>query len=703
MFFQGKIRGFTAYNKEIMEQMRKDLEFSLSTDQLLYCATYYKKTEKRDPFIEEIQMIDRLVASRGATPANVAPVELLTNDSYQAQTYADLIRKRRTLRPDVNYPMTLSEAFETVDAYLARVGKHGESDSIFLLEKPSLRPYATTQGCVAVADEGLRLRTIPKSKAPCKENDLLVLLLPRTDSYADRQGASVGKFLQEKTENATVKQILTVGAGGLLEVLLSLTEGAHIEPQRLSRAGECVSLTTLVGSYMGEYVLRIEPARYEALYRDAAACGISARVFASITKDHTYAFTEGNLSFSLASDFLRSLFPIHPAVAALDDTKEDAAEAEILHTPASASHCSYLKKEDRAVQTYAAKDRLYAAAYSAPTQNRFQTALHTALVPVMTLAAAGISYTDQQLAVGLELPVGEDRAFVGDALSTILGIYRLQSELAIPAVSKSLTYNESLDRPRLTVYAHGKQASPLPEALCDEGNAVYCITPDRNDDGSLDFASLRDLLRTVATLREKGILKSARILCNESVTQGLRHLSTDRLFCYLTSSIFACEEALPLAFLLETTRPIQAKRVGTVMQRENARPTPATEAPTLGNSLIWAPKPSVVIVSKKGDVAAEILCARLLECGADARLFSDAEVDANRLSRALLGAQTLILCAKAELSENEHLQFAAAVFTQAGGATLLVGGAKTDVISGAIALPEGIDAKTLACICKNRE
>ncbi|MBQ2735339.1 MAG: hypothetical protein IJF33_05855 [Clostridia bacterium] len=703
MFFQGKVRGFSTYTKEMLEQMRQDLSLSLSADQLLHCVTYYKTAQKRDPFIEELQMIDRLVANKAASPANAATVEFLTNDSLGAQTYSDLLRKRRALKPDVKYPMTIAEAFETVDGYLNRVGKRNDTDTIFLLEDPALRPFSATRNCVCVSDTGLRLRAVPKSKLPCKEGDLLVLLIPRTDSYADRQGASVGNFLQDKTANGTIKQILTVGAGGLLEVLLNLTEGARIEPQRLSLAGEAVPLTALSGSYLGDYVLRVEPARFEVLYRDAAACGVSTRVFASITKGGAYTFSGSDFSFSLASDFLRSLFPILPITAALADAKEHNPKTEILHTPTSASFCSYLQRENGQAQTYAVEDRLYAAAYSAPVESCFQAALDTALIPVMTLAAAGVHYVDQQLAIGLELPMGDDRYIVGNTLSTILGVYRLQSELAIPAVSKTVAYKEGIDRPHLTVYAIGKQAPTATTKLTKEGNAVYCITPDRHDDGTVDFASLRDLLRSVAALRQKGILQSARILCNESVTEGLRHLSTDRLFCRLTSDIFASEEPLSLAFLLETTQPITAKRVGTVTQRDTVSTPLTSESLAIGPSLIWSPKPSVVIVAKKTDIAAQILCSHLLERGANARLFSDEEKDANRLSRALLGAQTLILCSKAKLAETERLQFAAEVFAKAGGTTLLVGGAKIDKIADAIAQPNGIPADTVALICKKKQ
>lgn len=703
MFFQGKIRGFTTYTKEMLEQMQRDLSLSLSVTRLSHCAAYYKTSEKRDPYIEELQMIDRLVANRAASPANTAPVELLTNDPVQAETYADLQRKRRALKPDAKYPMTMAEAFEAADAYLYRVGKQSDTDSIFLLEDPAARPFAATRNCVSVSDTALRLRRLPKSKQSCKEGDLLVLLLPCTDSYAGRQGASVGKFLQEKTASGTIKQILTVGEGGLLEALLTLTEGARIEPQRLSVGGEAVPLTALAGSYRGEYILRIAPAQFEALYRDAADCGVSARVFAAITKGGLYSFSDASLSFSLSSDFLRSLFPILPVTAALADATESAPATVISHTPTSASFCSYLQKETEAAQTYAVQNTLYAAACSAPTQNCFQAAFDSTLIPVMTLAAAGIDHADQRLAIGLQLPVGDDRHLVGNALATILGVYRLQSELAIPAVSKSITYREDIDRPHLTVYAMGAQTPQTPTTLTKEGNEVYCITPDRKNDGTPDFASLRDLLRSVSALRQKGILQSARILCNESVTEGLRHLSTNRLYCHLTSDIFACEEPLPVAFLLETTQPIAAKRVGTVVQREVAHTPVAPQPLTVGKSLIWSPRPCVVIVAKKTDVAAKILCAHLSERGADARLFPDGEVNANRLSRALLGAQALILCSKAELADNERLQFALGVFEASGGTTLLVGGAKTQKIARAVALPRGISADTVAQICKKSE
>ena len=106
MMFQGKIRNFAAYTPAMAEQMKKDLSLFMQQQQLLYCANYYRTVEKRDPFIEELVMLDRFVSEYAPSPATFAPTECLTNHAPLAQTFADLLQKRKTLKPDVRYPLT---------------------------------------------------------------------------------------------------------------------------------------------------------------------------------------------------------------------------------------------------------------------------------------------------------------------------------------------------------------------------------------------------------------------------------------------------------------------------------------------------------------------------------------------------------------------------------------------------------------------
>jgi len=702
MIFQGKIRNFAAYTPAMAEQMRTDLSLSMRTDQLLYCAGFYRTNEKRDPYIEELVMLDRLISELAISPATYAPNEFLTNHTPSAQTYADLLQKRKVLKPDASHPMTLAEIFETADAYLARVGKYSTLRQSYHLEEPSAQPFASDDRCVSAAPAGLRLHAAPKSAASPEEGDLLLLLLPRSNSYANRQGLALGEFLKSETARCLVKERFSVGKGGLLGTLLGITESAWIEPARLSVHGEPVALSLLADAYAGETLIRIAAKDYERIYRTAAEHGLFARVFASVTRGNRYTFADQSHSFSLPSDFIRSLFPILPVTATLADETEFPAHP-ISHTPLRGNRCAYLRQDRPLRQTESIEETLYAASCAEIRESLFQNTVRTLLAPILTLAAAGQDYTKLGLALGVALPTGTDSNTVGNALSLLLGIYRVQTELAIPTVAKSIAYEPALSSPKLTSFAVSEHATALPCQFTAQGNAVYCIAPDRSPDGTVDFASLRKLLSFVASLRQAGALQSARILCGESVTDGLRAMSTDSLSCFMIESLFAGEGPLPLAILLETTQSIIAKKVGTVFRRQTVHAAPKTPVYTLPESLIASERPHVVILAQKTDTAAKALASALSREGAEVFLPNEeADPDAH-LSYALLNAQTLILCGKVALGQTERTRFALDTFLRAGGSTLLVGGAAATKIPSAIAFPNGIPDAVIAAICKKTE
>ena len=232
---------------------------------------------------------------------------------------------------------------------------------------------------------------------------------------------------------------------------------------------------------------------------------------------------------------------------------------------------------------------------------------------------------------------------------------------------------------------------------------MYCITPDQAPDGSLDFASLRNLLSFIAALRQNGVLQSARILCGESVTDGLRAMSTDTLSCFMVQSLFASEGALPLAFLIETSEPIRAKKVGNVFKRQSPLKRPPAETVRLRESLIWSDRPHVAVFARRSDFAAKQLEAELIKEGAEVTLLHGESEEVDQIAHALLNAQTLILCGKVQLPQTERIRFALETFSKAGGNTLLVGGATIPQILDATAFPNGIPSSVIASVCKKTE
>jgi hypothetical protein len=139
---KGMIRRFGKYNLQQLEQMKQDLNIQMPLNKLIFCQSYYRATEKRDPAIEELQFLDLFSKDSEVSPLSIAPTELLTNETFVASTYADMMSKRYEMRPDAKLPCSLHELMHLANTYLERVGKNVSmpSEAVCSLEKRST-PY----------------------------------------------------------------------------------------------------------------------------------------------------------------------------------------------------------------------------------------------------------------------------------------------------------------------------------------------------------------------------------------------------------------------------------------------------------------------------------------------------------------------------------------------------------------------------------
>lgn len=699
----GKIIGFSKYTKDQLEKMRSALQISLSLDQLDACAAYYRDTAKRDPFIAELRLLGRLANHPSVPMLTVAPTELITDNKAIADTYADLMSKRRTLFPSKRTPCTLGEVLPILNEAFRSVGKEPaksntvmlwqEAERYVLPKEPARGVYAPngrirlTEQAVAVTD------TVPE------ERDFWAILLPvAMRTPADRRGA---ELLLSEDCAAHIEQVVSVGSAGLMEALLQVADGLWIELSRLSQVDEDVPLSIMTDCYEGRHLIRVSGKHVNSVMQAARAIGLRMMPFAMVSNEPRYVFAnEKKAVFSLDSAFLRSLSRLHTASMALTE-QTDVPPSPIAHTPLSTAVCSYLDRSDKIVSedVIQIEKTLHATATSASSGTcGFEAAMRTVLAPLLTLAANGCDLGMSRLSVALELPQGTpDKAMAEQALSQILGIYRVLAELGRPISAWKTIASKEICTPELTVFASADGESTVPSRFVGDGHRVYCIAPDLRADGTYDIKSLRSLLSYLCDLKKKGDLLSARILCGESVTEALFAMCTSHTEYRITRDAIAAEGPLPLAILIEAASPIAAQKVAVTVKREPTEENFSLPAPV--QSLIWSEKPQITLLASGNDPHAALLRAYLEEKGADARLFSDSTEEMNALSHSLLGSCYLILCGEVVYRPNERLHFALDTLIRSGGRILSVGKPAFLGQYPVSAYPAGLPAALVEQIC----
>lgn len=703
MEYKGKVLQFGKYTRVQLERMKQDLKLEMSLQMLSFCAAYYRGEEKRDPLIAELLFLDRFAAARPITAADTAPTQLLTNDAFVAETYADLMRKRHEIYPTRKTPCTLSEALELATVYIQCAGKSPTfSDVTVLTEDASLSPSAFSRGNYVTAQNAdFGFRALGGNRPTPKADDRLVLLVPAPNCDIRQYREQVEALLNHDTLSAEAVDICSVGESGLLREILRMTDGAYLELARLSRTGDPIGLSMLSNAYAGNYLLRLPADRCDDFVKAVTCFGLRALAFGYLQKNARITVVTQQIgAFSLASDFLRILLPLSATTAALTDEKH-GTPCTVSHIPLSRKHCAYLASNTPTPNQTASTNRhLCAVAASHPQGRFFLNAIETALVPILTLAAAGCDHTAQRLALGLRLPAqAKTPTEFGYAMSTVLGLYRIEAELGMPHASYQITNDANTAYPSLTVASIAK-AEPCPTHFVKEGNHVFCIAPATNRNGLLDFAALRDLLECLARWHRDGILKSARVLCRESLPDVLADMRGSGIGCRMLGETLFLNEKMPVAIVLETTEPIQAQKVGVTFRCQEA-PAPAVQkqfAPK--HCLIRTERPSVVICAAPHDVEARILWDELETRGAKVTFFKvDAHTDADAIARAVMSAQALIVCRGVRLPQDEGVRFAVDTLRRACGRVIYPGVKKLPENQSGIALENGFYEAMLTQIC----
>lgn len=578
-----------------------------------------------------------------------------TNDGELAQTYADMMEKRKELHPGALTPPTFGELFGLASAYLARSGRLPAFPHTGL----SITKTAAPERTVSADGSSLCLRfsdTDRKKSAPA-EGDRLLLV--RAEKPSD-----LLRMAEHPTVRSAVKWESDVDEAGILPTVLPRISGICYDLRRLTALSAPTPLDRLFVSIPGARLMLIDVREEKAVLDTAAACGATATIIAALTSgDETlFAYSDRDI-LRVGTPWLRSL-PVRGSRAV--SVPEDATPSgKLTRTAVAGGHSPYLgssgTQERLTIDGFAVS-----SAVRTITGNAYRAAMATVLAPLLSVAASGADYTGIRLGIGLRLPTPNTEAAQGTLMALILAVYRTQMEFACPAALFA-EIDDSLPAPQLTVYAAADAAGTVPSGFSGAGNGVFCVTPVFTETGIPDFPLLRQLLREVRGMALAGKLFSARAAVTETLGCCIAR-SSNGLTCRLSDT---AETQLPVGLVLEGTG-LPFSRVGTV---ETAMPPVAASAsfafPPMIGKYIWSDRYEIAILARPGDASAVSLAAALRSAGADCTVLCDTAD--GPVSRRILTARILVLCPGAVLPAGDKTTFALRMLTGNGGVILRLG------------------------------
>ena len=655
------VRRFRKYNVVQMMELKDLLDLQMAPSELSRCASYFGSTEKRDPTVEELKILDR-ISTLSMGNENLHLTELYTNDTFCADTYADMMNKRRELCADTETPISVGEAMNLATAYLGRIGKRTSPDGHTITLNHS---SALTERAIGIAGASVSLSV---DDAEVGEGDVF-LLIHRGNLPFWKYDSLIDPLLSSREVCESAKAVLTVPEEGLLPLLLRRFEGVCYHLRALAPSVHAETIEHLIGKYSGYRVLLTSKTDAERVAALARRMGFSPILFAAVTKNArtTFLYT-GRQAVSYQTDFLRTMTEKQPAIAKLPIETKDVC-GEISHTPVGFHSCRYLDLPSR--ERIHLKDRFSASsARSKLNVSPYRTALQTALTAILSGVVAGGSVEDGKIAISLRAPSAErDESRVGQLLSAILGIYRLQCELAIHAAATELLTDDAISDPELCVFSVSPTET-LPSEFVQSGSTLYCVSPVTDENGLPNFDALRQMIRELKEFCNRGIIKSARVLCNERITDAVEAMETDKFSFHLTDGAALTGAEIPMAIILESAEKLPYSVIGYVTARENVTSeSTSVKVPAFEETINRGDSYEILILSGETDMDAVNLARILQSKGANCVTLFDTTPN-GVIARAMMGAQLVILCGDYTPDISEQISFACRVLREAGGRIL---------------------------------
>ena len=546
------IRNFGNMSMAQAEALCARFSLSMSPDTLLFCGTYYRERLGRDPFLDELKMLDMLTAAQRKRGDSTALTELLTNDAFVAKTYADMLKMRNKLHPEVYHPITLSDATNVANEYWsAKKRKKSHSNIHLHLESA---PY--------------RLHMLQLSdSAPCA-GDILLLLSPAEKDSWEEFCRRLTALLQSRELMQLVKAVAPIGSGGILPELLTLASGVHIYLPALASAMEPIHATALCNRFSKCKILRIAPQHHSKVSALLKTGGVRATPFATVLEKAEFVFARNKqTAFEIETSFLHSLKSYEAIRAKLPSESSRMALSPTLHYIWEKAF-PFLTSDNATQIGEVTQNGVNTCvmATATPASSYYKTAIWSVLASTMALCACGIPYSKQELALALELPkdLSHD-AVVGKCMLTILGLFRAQTELKLAAKGGTLIdRGKNVSVPSIFVWTAAQNAKNVPNVLTTPGSSIYAVTPRLDFDGLPVFSDIRKKLNVIAKLASKGKILSFRVLSGETVAEGICKMS-NAYTCEKSEKAMLTEVKLPLCILIESNTRLPWRCVGKVV------------------------------------------------------------------------------------------------------------------------------------------
>ena len=527
---------FTFLSSASLRSLSDALGLKMGLSDLRICLEYYKKEKLPDPTSGELILIDKVFSDKENRLSVPLIASFSTNDKRVADSYADLMSRRRATEPDRTAPCSVNELLNILPKYAKSSFDNTDNDVVLFCGKnraaiAAMKHYRGYGFCDRDNCDALIGVKPNKSQASSPDGgDVIYAVLKSFNDFPDFE-QRLGAFVSSAEVTVEGKQINSLDGESVITLLSEEYDGVKLNliPYE-AKSGEDILYSLLAESDLGVTICSSKQNSADMLI---AAQELGLRVIILGTVNHSSKIeAQSRLGQKLSLDIrlLRSLGFSRPVCCEADGSE-------------------LTKKHSEAIRTSVINKKRYKLCSAERNDgDAFTSGFETVLYAYSMALLGGC---DTVYAGAYTLPLASiDAKKLGTSLELILGAYRAQCELGIYDCCHSVERGDSAS---LRFHALSEVKRSVSTKIVGKKSYIYYLEPLFCDDGLPDFDDLKKMHKYISALINDGIVLSA-YPTGKNLIATLDKMSEDTYIEYVR------RDQLPVrvgGFIVEATRKIQ--------------------------------------------------------------------------------------------------------------------------------------------------
>ena len=530
------LTNFSDFTDTALAYLAQSQNWHMTASDLSVCREFFRSI-RRDPTIDELNMLDTVVTAAHQDPECFLLAEMITKDETVAETFSDLMTRRSQQQISDPAPLSLADIAVLMENWLEL---HHRTDApktevalrfsryrdLLLLSDGYRRTAASGK---SEDDVAIGVPDVPRENEAKANDYMYVLFADEPESFS-----RISALLQEGIGRKLIHSITPTMDKTLLGTILSMNCGATLYSEYFS-AG--ISPFSALSTRVQGTIVTIAPTHSDDLQLLSEECGIRYAFLGTVAKTPKELIIQDQNAFLIYPlTFFRSLQSHY-----LCQIEMNAVDAGSFDVSLSRLGSCTLSKVRHAV-----------AKVKATGDAPFLAGLFGVIHALSHCIAAGASVTDTRLALSLALTT-RSATSLGESLSLLLGVYRAQAEFALHGNMPYL-FATSETHPSVGAVTLAPIADNAPSTIAVGGDTkIFYLEPLYHKNGLPDFDDLKKMYAYVEALIKDDKILAIRPTGNDLLSD------LNKMCANITVEFLADLEMTPRfgGFLVETNEDIE--------------------------------------------------------------------------------------------------------------------------------------------------